>query len=154
MAVLHLRNLEDTIYHGEKLGAVLFPGAVVALSGPMGAGKTHLVQAIAAGLGVENSLLVNSPTFVLIHEYPARVPIYHMDAYRLNTAAEFAELGLAEYLSGDGVCLIEWADKFPDLLPTACLSIQILITAECERVWHIHASGPEHQTCLRAWLDS
>src|SRR6266403_4305588 len=104
-------DLAGTEALGRRLGGVLFGGAVVALIGPLGAGKTHLVKAIAEGLGIANPAVVNSPTFVLIQEYEARLPIYHFDAYRLRAEAEFADLGAHEYLQGSGVCLIEWADR-------------------------------------------
>src|SRR3954447_4021346 len=87
---------------GRRLGRLLFPGAVVALVGPLGAGKTFLTRAIAEGLDVSDPQLVTSPTFVLIQEYPGRVPIYHFDVYRLKSATEFEDLGASEYLYGDG----------------------------------------------------
>ena len=97
---LPIADLAATEAFGRRLGALLFPGAVLALVGRMGAGKTHLTRAIAEGLGVRNPAVVNSPTFVLIQEYPARVPIYHFDAYRLSGPAEFAELGADEIENG------------------------------------------------------
>src|SRR6266576_4059012 len=96
---------------GQRLAGLLFPGAVVALIGQLGAGKTHLVRAIAEGLGIADSRVVSSPTFVLIQEYEARLPIYHFDAYRLRTEVEFIDLGIHEYFEGNGVCLVEWADR-------------------------------------------
>src|SRR5207237_8651239 len=100
-----------------RLAEQLFPGAVVALVGPLGAGKTHLVRAVAEGLGIASSRVVSSPTFVLIQEYHARLPIYHFDAYRLRTAEDFADLGVHEYFEGSGVCLVEWADRVQACLP-------------------------------------
>src|SRR6266851_5328936 len=100
--VIELSDLDATQAFGHRLAALLFPGAVVALVGPLGAGKTHLTRAVAEGLGVRNPAAVNSPTFVLIQEYPARLPIYHFDAYRLSGPREFAELGVEEYFHGDG----------------------------------------------------
>src|SRR5882757_2710672 len=94
---LAIPNLQSTEAFGRRLGELLFPGAVIALIGPLGAGKTHLARAIAEGLGVTNPAAVNSPTFVLIQEYSARLPIYHFDAYRLGSPREFAELGVDEY---------------------------------------------------------
>ena len=91
--VIDLPDLDATQAFGRRLAGLLFPGAVVALVGPLGAGKTHLVRAVAEGLGVRDSRVVTSPTFVLIQEYEARLPIYHFDAYRLRGDAEFAELG-------------------------------------------------------------
>src|SRR5947199_6148022 len=93
-------ELAGTEALGRRLGGLLFPGAVVALVGPLGAGKTHLVRAIAEGLGIADSRVVSSPTFVLIQEYAARLPIYHFDAYRLRTPAEFGDLGVHEYFGG------------------------------------------------------
>src|SRR6266852_1307540 len=108
---LDAADLAATEAFGRRLGAALFPNAVVALIGPLGAGKTYLVRAIAEGLAIADSRVVTSPTFVLIQEYSARLPIYHFDAYRLRGAAEFADLGAHEYFQGDGVCLVEWADR-------------------------------------------
>src|SRR6267142_605092 len=108
--VIDVQNLAETEAFGRRLAQHLFPGAVVALIGPLGAGKTNLVRAIAIGLGIANPAVVNSPTFVLIQEYDARLPIYHFDAYRLQNEMQFADLGVHEYFDGVGVCLIEWAD--------------------------------------------
>src|SRR6516225_8662227 len=93
---LDVPDLAATEAFGRQLGALLFPGAVVALVGPLGAGKTHLVRAVAEGLGIPDSRAVSSPTFVLIQEYEARLPIYHFDAYRLSSAADFFDLGVHE----------------------------------------------------------
>ena len=115
--LVDLPDLSATEALGRRLGQLLGADVVVALVGPLGAGKTHLTRAIAMGLGLADPRLVCSPTFVLLHEYAGRVPIYHFDAYRLRSEAEFADLGAAEYLEGDGVCLIEWADRVPGCLP-------------------------------------
>src|SRR5262245_63242178 len=122
---IDIADLSQTEAFGRRLGAVLFPGAVVALVGQLGAGKTHLARAVAEGLGVKNPVAVNSPTFVLIQEYPARLPVYHFDAYRLSGPREFAELGVDEYFGGDGVCVVEWADKVAETIPAEHLSIGI-----------------------------
>ena len=126
-------DLAATEAFGRRLGALLFPGAVVALVGPLGAGKTHLTRAIAEGLGVTNPAAVNSPTFVLIQEYPGPVPVYHFDAYRLSGPREFAELGVDEYFAGDGVCVVEWADKVSDVLPADHLRVEISSTGPTAR---------------------
>ena len=106
----------ETIALARTLAATLRRGAVLALSGDLGAGKTHFVKGLAAGLGTAAS--VTSPTFTLLHEYPGgRLPLYHFDFYRLDDADEALRIGLDEYLDGDGACVIEWADKFPALLP-------------------------------------
>ena len=145
---LEIPNLESTEAFGRRLAALLFPGAVVGLIGTLGAGKTHLVRAIAEGLGVRNPAAVNSPTFVLIQEYPARLPIYHFDAYRLSGSREFAELGVDEYFHGDGVCLVEWADRVPSAMPVEMLRIDIHIVDENRRRFEITASGAQYESLL------
>src|SRR3954454_25324671 len=104
---LDLPNLEATEAFGRRLAGLLFPGAVVALVGPLGAGKTHLVRAIAEGLGIADRRAVTSPTFVLIQDSPTRLPIYHFDASRLRTATDFDDLVAVEYLESNGVFLVE-----------------------------------------------
>ncbi len=128
-----LADLAATEAFGRRLGALLFPGAVVALVGPLGAGKTHLARAIAEGLGVPDSRVVTSPTFVLIQEYYGRLPIFHFDAYRLASEAEFDDLGTQEYYDGGGVCLIEWADRVPGSLPPENLRITLQPTGPTSR---------------------
>lgn len=145
---LAIPDLAATEAWGHRLGKLLFPGAVVALVGPLGAGKTHLVRAIAEGLEVKNPTAVNSPTFVLIQEYPARLPIYHFDAYRLTGPQEFAELGVEEYFRSEGVCLIEWADKVASVLPAERLWIDIEIVDTTRRCFTITATGQRYEHLL------
>lgn len=145
-----IADLDATVAFGRRLGALLFPGAVVALVGQLGAGKTHLTRAVAEGLGVTNPAAVNSPTFVLIQEYPARLPIYHFDAYRLSGAREFAELGADEYFRGDGVCLVEWADRVAPTLPPEHLRIEIGVVDENRRRFHLTATGPRYEALVTA----
>jgi tRNA threonylcarbamoyladenosine biosynthesis protein TsaE len=130
---------------GSQFGQLLFPGAVVALVGPLGAGKTFLVRAIAEGLGIPDSRIVSSPTFVLIQEYAARLPIYHFDAYRLRTPGEFADLGVHEYFAGNGVCLVEWADRVEEILPMELLRIRLEVTGETSRRITVEARGPRYE---------
>jgi tRNA threonylcarbamoyladenosine biosynthesis protein TsaE len=146
--IIDIPDLAATEAFGRLLGERLFPGAVVALVGPLGAGKTHLTRAVAEGLGVSNPAAVNSPTFVLIQEYPARLPIYHFDAYRLSGPREFAELGVDEYFRGDGVCIVEWADKVQSTLPADRLWIEIEIVDEKRRRFHISAFGESYRDLL------
>jgi tRNA threonylcarbamoyladenosine biosynthesis protein TsaE len=145
---LDIPDLVATEAFGHRLGALLFPGAVIALVGQLGAGKTHLTRAIAEGLGVMNPAAVNSPTFVLIQEYPARLPIYHFDAYRLGGAREFADLGVDEYFRGDGVCIVEWADKVASTLPANHLRIEIHMVDENRRRFEITATGQRYERLL------
>jgi tRNA threonylcarbamoyladenosine biosynthesis protein TsaE len=142
---------------GHTLAALLFPGAVVALVGPLGAGKTQFVRAVAEGLGVADSRVVSSPTFVLIQEYSARLPIYHFDAYRLRGEAEFFDLGAHEYFQGNGVCLVEWADKVEALLPAEHLRITIDVTGEHSRRFTVLGIGARYEEvvqCLRELANS
>jgi tRNA threonylcarbamoyladenosine biosynthesis protein TsaE len=141
---LYLPNLDSTVAFGRRLGERLFPGAVIALIGPLGAGKTHFVRAVAEGLEVEDSRMVTSPTFVLIQEYKGRLPIYHFDAYRLRGEAEFMELGAHEYFANDGVCLIEWADRVEKCLPRDYLRITFSVTGETSRTATIEAIGERY----------
>ena len=148
LLTIDIANLEATEAFGRRLGELLFRGAVVALVGQLGAGKTHLTRAVAEGLGVKNPAAVNSPTFVLIQEYPARLSIYHFDAYRLAGPREFAELGVDEYFHGDGVCLVEWADKVEATLPADHLRIDITIVDENRRRFTLTPSGPRYEHLL------
>lgn len=129
-------NESETDRLGKVLASVLPNGSVVALNGTLGAGKTRLVRAIAEASGVDQET-VSSPTFVLIHEYEGNRPIYHFDTYRLKTEDEFLELGPDDYFDGDGISLIEWADRIPDVLPDQRLEIDILIPDEHTREFRI-----------------
>lgn len=143
-----LPDLDATEAFGHRLGSLLFPGAVVALIGPLGAGKTHLARAIAEGLAIDDPTAVTSPTFVLIQEYSGPIPVYHFDAYRLASGREFAGLGVEEYFSGNGVCLVEWADRVPDELPVERLSITLEIAGEYGRRAIMTAIGTRYENVL------
>jgi tRNA threonylcarbamoyladenosine biosynthesis protein TsaE len=113
-----LASEQEAIAFGRELAAGLRSGSVVALIGGLGAGKTHVTKGIAAGLGFGGE--VTSPTFTLVHEYTGpglRLPVFHFDFYRLDAAAEAVALGWDDYLEREGVCVVEWADRFPELLP-------------------------------------
>jgi tRNA threonylcarbamoyladenosine biosynthesis protein TsaE len=142
---LDVPDLAGTTALGRRLGGLLFPGAVVALVGPLGAGKTHLVRAVAEGLGVADGRVVSSPTFVLIQEYDARLPVYHFDAYRLRHPAEFFDLGAHEYFDGTGVCLVEWADRVEGCLPAERLWVAIEPTGETSRRFRVEGHGRRYE---------
>ena len=146
---IDLPDLAATEALGRRLGGLLFPGAVVALVGPLGAGKTHLARAIAEGVGADGRA-VASPTFTLIHEYAGRVPVYHFDAYRLRGPADLADLGADEYLDGGGVCLVEWADRVEAALPAERLRVTLSVTGEMSRRALLEAFGPRHGAVLEA----
>jgi tRNA threonylcarbamoyladenosine biosynthesis protein TsaE len=109
---------EETIELGRRIGSQLKGGEVIGVCGMLGSGKTHLIKGIAAGAGAQDSRQVNSPTFVIVNEYAGRLDIYHIDAYRLNSIAEFEMLGFDEYCRPQSVVLIEWADKIESTLKT------------------------------------
>ncbi len=116
----------DCARHAER-------GDVFALTGDLGAGKTQFVKGFVAGIG--STAEVSSPTFTIIHEYSGgRLPVYHFDFYRLETPDEVARLGLDEYLFGDGVCVIEWANRFSELLPADARWIALEVQSETERL--------------------
>jgi tRNA threonylcarbamoyladenosine biosynthesis protein TsaE len=146
---LDLPDLAGTTAFGHRLAKFLFPGAVVGLIGPLGAGKTHLVRSVAEGLGIQDSRVVNSPTFVLIQEYTARLPIYHFDAYRLSNAQEFADLGVHEYFQGDGVCLVEWADRVESTLPREHLRLTLAVTGPTRRQLTLTGVGDRYAKLVR-----
>ena len=108
---------------GYHLGKIAPPGTALALSGELGAGKTVFAQGVGAGLGVKE--MVNSPSYVLMNLYRGRLEFYHFDFYRLSEEEELLELGLEEYFYGEGLTLIEWADRFPHVLPTTRLEVEI-----------------------------
>ncbi|MDR2881868.1 MAG: tRNA (adenosine(37)-N6)-threonylcarbamoyltransferase complex ATPase subunit type 1 TsaE, partial [Azoarcus sp.] len=122
-------NEEQLNAYGRRLGAGAGPGAVFALVGELGTGKTTLAKAIAAGLGVATP--VTSPTFTLINEYMSgRLPLYHFDVYRLEGKKDLSDLGFEEYLFGGGVAVIEWADRIEGLLPDGAFRIELSYTED------------------------
>jgi tRNA threonylcarbamoyladenosine biosynthesis protein TsaE len=129
---IELASEDETERLGRAIAQVVEPGTVIGLSGPLGAGKTRLVRAIAEGLGVDPAAIA-SPTFVLIHEYEGRFPIYHFDAYRLENPQAFEDLGVADYWRKGGVCLVEWADRVRGLLPPDCWMIALEPTSPTDR---------------------
>ena len=125
---------DDTLALGRLIARHgLQPSDVIALSGPLGAGKTVFVKGLADGLDVEKAQPVTSPTFVLLNKYRGRVPLYHFDAYRLRSAAEMFEIGCEEIFFGPGVSVVEWADRVPECLPDERLWIRIEITGPATR---------------------
>ncbi len=127
---------EETAAAGERLGRTLGPGDVVALVGELGAGKTCFIQGLVRGLGV--TMRATSPTFVLINQYRGRVPVYHVDAYRTESLAELQDLGLPELFAGDGVTVVEWADKLLPLLPPGTIEVVIAGVGDEPRKITIH----------------
>lgn len=117
------RSPEETQRIGERLGKQLKVGDVVATIGDLGTGKTCFLQGLVRGLGVAEN--ATSPTFVLINQYRGRLPVYHVDAYRTESLTELLDLGLEEFFYGDGVTVVEWADKLLPLLPAHTIMVRI-----------------------------
>ncbi len=144
------RSREETLRFGEALGALLRPGDVLALEGPLGAGKTTLVQGLARGLGVPREVPVTSPTFTLVAEYPGRVPLRHADFYRVESAARLADAGFDDLLDGDGVLVVEWPERFPGALPADRLWIRLEIRGESERLLRLLGVGERAEALVGA----
>jgi len=116
-----------------KLGKSLKKGDVVGLVGELGAGKTCFVGGLMDALGISDKYRASSPTFILINEYKGKFPIYHFDMYRLNNITETYDLGIEEYFFGEGVSIVEWADRIEELLPENCIRINMEILGVNER---------------------
>jgi tRNA threonylcarbamoyladenosine biosynthesis protein TsaE len=126
-------SAEETMLIGEKLAKTLKPGDMIALSGDLGSGKTTFTKGIGKGLGVKDSKRINSPTFVLIKEYDGKMPLYHLDLYRLDDLKEIENLAIEEYIYGTGVTVIEWADKMKCLLPEKHISVMFKVKGDNKR---------------------
>ncbi len=126
---LSSRSEEDTLAIARALGAVLVPGDVVALTGDLGAGKTVFCKGLGEALGVPRER-VTSPSFTIVTEHAGRVPFRHVDVYRLSSAREAEEIGLEELFGGDGVCVVEWAEKIDIMLPNDRIQVKFLFSEE------------------------
>jgi tRNA threonylcarbamoyladenosine biosynthesis protein TsaE len=122
--IIESRSVEETIEIGKKFAEKLSIGDVICLEGDLGAGKTHFVKGVAEFFNI-NADKVSSPTFTLINEYPGEIPIYHFDCYRLETEQQALEIGVEEYLYGDGISIIEWPSKIKGLIPKDAIQIEI-----------------------------
>ena len=137
---------EETQSFGKELGHLTRAGDVILLMGNLGAGKTCLTQGIAWGLDIDG--YARSPSFVVVNEYKGRLPMYHIDLYRLDNIAEIADLGLDDYLYGKGLCVVEWADKALDLMPPQNLLIKIELLGENERELELTNHGQHYKEML------
>jgi tRNA threonylcarbamoyladenosine biosynthesis protein TsaE len=135
------KSVRDTLNIGRALARHLRRGDIICLFGELGSGKTVLTKGIAWGLGIKRSL-ITSPSFVIIHEYIGKgLPLYHLDLYRLKTEEEILSLGYEEYLFGDGVSVIEWADKLNYILPKDYLKIELSVKSKTQRLLRFTAAG-------------
>ena len=134
-------SAEATRDLGRRIGRQIDQGMVIALDGDLGAGKTVWVQGLARGLDVPASYAVTSPSYTLVNEYPGRVPLYHVDLYRLEGLSDMEEIGLYEILDGDGVVAIEWARGLVGPLPEGHLRVRLGMIADTHRKIHLSAYG-------------
>jgi len=134
---------EQTQKLGSRIGELTLPGDVFLLTGNLGAGKTCLTQGIAWGLGIKEYTM--SPSFVLVRELQGRLPLYHIDLYRLERLEESMDLGLDEYFYGKGVCVVEWAERALSILPEMHLMVKIDYLADDERCFQLEPSGHRYE---------
>ena len=123
MVKIYLENEEKTREIGSKLGELLTPKSVICLIGDLGSGKTTMTQSLARALGVDD--YITSPTFTIVNEYEGKMPLYHFDVYRIGSSEEMYDIGFDEYIDGEGVCIIEWANLIEDILPDEYLYIEM-----------------------------
>lgn len=145
-------SVEATHALGAALGRSLLGGSAIGIVGPLGAGKTNLIKGIAAGNGTVDPRKITSPTFTLIHEYPGRLRLYHVDAYRLRGPSELSALGFDELVAVDSVVAVEWADRVRSAMPTDTLWIEITPMEETTRRLAFNAGGPLARQCMVALL--
>lgn len=137
-------SLEETKGLAKRLAKLLQPGDVITLEGDLGAGKTTFTKGLAEGLGIQD--IVNSPTFTIVKQYQGRLPLYHMDVYRLENEEE--DLGFDEYFQGEGVTVIEWAKFIAEFLPEAYLNINIRYENEQGRTYSFTPKGQHYKQLL------
>jgi len=138
------KNSEETVNFGKHLAELFREGDIVCFFGDLGSGKTTLIKGIAQGLKI-GPAKVNSPTFVLMNVYHGRLPLFHFDLYRLENAEEISTIGYEEFLYGNGVSVIEWADRLGALLPEEYLRVDLKHKTIDERVIQLSAKGPRYQ---------
>ncbi|MDR9459791.1 MAG: tRNA (adenosine(37)-N6)-threonylcarbamoyltransferase complex ATPase subunit type 1 TsaE [Dehalococcoidia bacterium] len=143
---LRSESPEETQRLGNRLGRLAQPGDLFMLVGGLGAGKTCLTQGIAWGLDIDG--YATSPTFVVINQYRGRLPLYHIDLYRLDSIEEVVDLGLDDYLYGNGVCVVEWADKAMNVLPPEHLLVEINYLSDTVRNLVLNPSGKRYTAML------
>lgn len=146
-------SVEETIRLGERLGRLLEPGSFIALTGELGAGKTQFVRGVASGLGIDSSVPITSPTFTLLNEYQGRIRLYHFDLYRLGGVDDAAELGFDEYFDGNGVCLVEWAERLGSDILTERLDIIFDYLSDTERRIDFISHGSNYEALLKKCFD-
>jgi len=139
---------EQTLALGEAIGRKACEGDLIALVGELGSGKTLFVGGLARGMGVEPAAHVSSPTFTIMHRYTGRLPLYHIDLYRLDAAADLYDVGLEEYLEGDGVAAVEWADHGWEMLPKERLVVRLHQTGAMTRAIELQPDGDRYRILI------
>lgn len=142
------KSAEETVALGRFLGERAQAGWVIGLSGDLGAGKTTFTRGVAAGAGADPAG-VTSPTFTFLHVYAGRIPVYHLDLYRLDSEAQIRDLGVDEYVGGDGVAVVEWFENVPGFLPASRIEARLTVTKADERNILFRGTTPEWDALLR-----
>jgi len=145
----HSVSDRETINLGQKVGTLLVAGDVVGLVGELGSGKTWFAKGLALGLGVSPNTIITSPSFTLINEYEGRYKFFHMDVYRLESLSDLLSAGLDEYFYKDGVVAMEWADRWPEILPSWWLKVELIITDDISREIVLSSSHPRISEILK-----
>ncbi len=131
--IYHTSSAGETVDLGRQLGGFLKKGDVISLAGELGSGKTWFTKGVGLGLGIARNMVITSPSFSLVNEYEGRHTLFHLDVYRLESLADFLAAGLDEYLYQDGVVVMEWADRWPEILPDYGLKVEFVIVDEHSR---------------------
>ncbi|GGD22782.1 tRNA (adenosine(37)-N6)-threonylcarbamoyltransferase complex ATPase subunit type 1 TsaE [Pontibacillus salipaludis] len=138
---IHTRSAEETKEVAERLGALLEPNDLLTLEGDLGTGKTTFTKGMGSGLGITRT--ISSPTFTIVKEYEGRMPLYHLDVYRLEDSDE--DIGFDEYFEGEGVCVVEWAQYIEDYLPKERLDIHLFYNGEDHRTIQLTPRGERYE---------
>lgn len=141
-AIIDTKSSDETVALGRWLGGKVKPGWVIGLSGDLGAGKTTFTRGLAEGAGADPAG-VTSPTFTFLHVYHGRIPVYHLDLYRLDSEAQVRDLGVDEFVGGDGVAVVEWFENVPALLPPSRIEARLTVTAQDQRRITFRGTSPE-----------
>lgn len=142
-------DVGETIKLGSLIGSLLKAGDVVALMGQLGTGKTHMVKGIVEGQGISDGKIVTSPSYVLIKQYKGNLPIYHFDAYRMESPDEMYDIGCIDFFWSDGISIIEWADKVIECLPDEIIKITIKTINKISRDIHVSYKGERYKDFMK-----
>ena len=143
--VIETNSERETVRLGKKIATAIKPGVVIALSGELGTGKTTLTKGIASALEKKKKIHVTSPSFALVNVYEGKIPIYHIDCYRLDGMVDFEDIGIDEFLGSKGVAIVEWAEKVKKFLPDDVITIKIKHKGNNKRVFTIQVPEKEIQ---------